>query len=520
MIVNGGMSKFYMVTDRLKEFFGFDPIVALDPDQAVGRGAAVYHYYLHKHEGISDDMKMLGDAEVSQTAEGRRLATSRRAIEWGSNILNDCLYLGVKNGAVHEIIPTGAKLPYTSAVMTGFSVEPGQNTIVIPIKSRNLDGSYRVIARGTISFKQPYRDGAYVAFRIFMGSNKVINMKAWTSRDVSGCETIEEGASDISIDNSEKTKVKAKLLAPSGSMLQPKHEINNLIQLSQNYERCKSQQEKSALSRRIAASANSICNAGNKNEFAEAVLDALSSVSSEMARQKLFGIARRIGAEWSEYEKRRLASECMDQIIADMNGFLIRGPKVTTNIAAIYTLSICASRDQLRKLDALHGSQKYLQACLYTHAKTRSSLKWLQDKFEEDVNKSKRRLGNNIQFSAYAIGVALRKDGLSKEMLSPDVEGRIVTKLCEVIQMGSLSDAQLTICILALGWICDQRACRSALSGNAIQKTLDTIRGIDDYYPAATVMKHANALKIVTKMVNGELLSVDEEQFLLTKLEE
>ena len=43
VIVNGGMSKFYMITDRLKVFFGFDPIVALDPDQAVARGAAGYH---------------------------------------------------------------------------------------------------------------------------------------------------------------------------------------------------------------------------------------------------------------------------------------------------------------------------------------------------------------------------------------------------------------------------------------------------------------------------------------------
>ena len=45
VIVNGGMSKFYMVINRLREFFGLEPIVALDPDQAVARGAAVYHYY-------------------------------------------------------------------------------------------------------------------------------------------------------------------------------------------------------------------------------------------------------------------------------------------------------------------------------------------------------------------------------------------------------------------------------------------------------------------------------------------
>lgn len=206
VIVNGGMSKFYMVTDRLKDFFGFDPIVALDPDQAVARGAAVYHYYLHKYEEMQDDMKLLGNTdnaadtpaafpkaskERAFTQEKTAPVIPRMAIQWGSNILNDCLYLGVKNGAVHEIIPTGAKLPYTSNVMTGFKVEPGQNTIAIPIKSQNLDGTYRTIANGNISFKQHYYNGAYVAFQIYMGSNKVINMKAWTSKDIAGTEKIE-----------------------------------------------------------------------------------------------------------------------------------------------------------------------------------------------------------------------------------------------------------------------------------------------------------------------------------------
>ena len=80
VLVNGGMSKFYMVTDRLKEFFGFDPIVALDPDQAVARGAAVYHYYLHKYEELQDDMRTVQNAPSSIIG-----------IEWGRNILNDSL---------------------------------------------------------------------------------------------------------------------------------------------------------------------------------------------------------------------------------------------------------------------------------------------------------------------------------------------------------------------------------------------------------------------------------------------
>ena len=49
------------------------------------------------------------------------------AIQWGNSILNDSLYLGVKNGAVHKIIPTGTELPFippftTTASTTTFSI--------------------------------------------------------------------------------------------------------------------------------------------------------------------------------------------------------------------------------------------------------------------------------------------------------------------------------------------------------------------------------------------------------------
>ncbi|MCI8495209.1 MAG: Hsp70 family protein [Lachnospiraceae bacterium] len=534
VIVNGGMSKFYMVTDRLKEFFGFDPIVALDPDQAVARGAAVYHYYLHKYEEMQEDMRMFGDSEETSpikqedlwekntqsnlaTATAPKAAMPMMAIQWGSSILNDSLYLGVKNGAVHMIIPTGAELPYTSPVMTGFRVEPGQSMIAIPIKSQNIDGTYRIIANGNISFKDHYVNGAYVAFMIHMGSNKVITMKAWTSRDEGGKDKIEEGYVEISIDNSERSKIKAKFMAPSGSSLQPKAEVNNMLQLCQNYEKCKNKSEKSSIAKRISACVNSICFAGNKEDFSEVILDALTNVTSEEARQRLFTIARKIGTSWSDSERRRLAIVCMSQISADLHGLFKGGPKVSTNIQAIYTLSICANMDQLSKLSAIHDSTRYLQACLYTHAKTRTDLQWLQEEFERDVSQSIKHLGSNLQFSAYAIGIALRKDGNS--ILSAQAEGRIVKKLCNAILVGNLVSEELTCCILALGWICDQRIHPSEIDKDIIEEALETINSIESYYSASVVMRQERAREVASKMIKGDLLDVEEEQFLLTKLE-
>ena len=535
VIVNGGMSKFYMITDRLKEFFGFEPIVALDPDQAVARGAAVYHYYLHKYEQMQDDMKLVGAEEIVETAsvkervvepvsnivekevEVAKKVIPPMAIQWGNNILNDSLYLGVKNGAVHMIIPTGAELPYTSTVMTGFKIEPGQNKIAIPIKSQNLDGSYRTIANGNISFKQNYPNGAFIAFMIHMGSNKVITMKAWTSKDAGGSKKIEEGYVEISIDNSERSKIKAKFIAPSGAKLQPKAEINNMLQLCQNQERCRQSQEKSNLSKRISNAVSNICNAGNKEEFAGAVLEAFSNTSSEEPRLRLFIIARKLAHTWTESEKKKLATICMTQLNADLHGFSIGGAKVTTNIQAILALSVCGSLEQLSAIATLHEYPRYLQACLYTHAKTRTDLPWLLEEFEKDVNQILQNFGSNLQFSSYAIGVALRKDGI--RILSAEAEEKVVKNLCKVIRTGSLKLEELICCILALGCICDQRQQETEMRRTVINEALEVIGEIDSYYTVLTTMKCEKAREVVKKMIDGDCLNEEEEQFLLTKLE-
>lgn len=516
VIVNGGMSKFYMITDRLKGFFGFEPIVALDPDLSVARGAAVYHYYLHKYDEMQDDMRILGEMEKGEQAR----PAPHHVIEWGKNILNDSLYLGVKNGAVHKIIPTGAEIPYTSDKMTGFKIEPGQNKIAIPIKSRNLDGSYRIIANGNISFREHYANGAYVTFEICLGINRVLTMKAWTSQDQEGTERIEEGYAQIAIDNNERSKIKAKFMAPSGSVLQPKAEVNNILQLCHNYEKSRNKQEKSTLAKRLNVCVNSICSASNKKDFAGIILEVLDSTASEASKQRLFIIARKIAHAWDEAEKKRLARACMSQLKADLEGSFIGGPKVSTNIQAIYTMSVCADAQQLGELGALHGSSKYLQACLYAHGKTQTAIPWLLEEFEQDWGRAMKHYGNNLQFSAHAIGAALRRaDGQGED---PKIREEVAGKLCRVIRSGNLTKEELGCCILALGWICDRRngsAQEEDVQAGVIADALDALAGLESFYPILVTLKCDKAKQIAVKMIQGDLLDEEEEEFLLTKLE-
>lgn len=534
VIVNGGMSKFYMVTDRLKEFFGFEPIVALDPDQAVARGAAVYHYYLHKYEEMQDDMKLV-DAEtaLSSTEEDTAFqegivkkstkAVPQMAIQWGNNILNDSLYLGMRNGAVSEIIPTGADLPYTSTDKIGFRIEAGQNSISVPIKSRNLDGTYRTISTGSIMFSGKYTKGAYVAFKIHMGSNKVITMRAWTSTDKEGKEKIEECDTKIAIDSSERSNIKGKFSAPSGAILQPEAEIHTMLQLCQNQQNGKKKEsgkkkDKGSLSKRIASSVENICNAGNKEDFAEPVLKALETeLNNEEVRQRLFFIARKIGVDWKESERRRLAGMCMDQINGDLYYYSSHGPRISTNQQAIYALEMCGSFEQLNKLTPLHEYDKYLQPCLHAHAKTRTQLNWILEKFEEDIEQVKNGFGSHIQNTARAVGIALRKDG--QMVLSVEEERKIVKKLCNIIYSGKLNEEELICCILALGNICDQRQMETMFENELILDVLDVIHNVEDYCKVTAGIKCKSPKEVAAKMIQGEQLNEEEEQLLLTKLE-
>ena len=512
VIVNGGMSKFYMVTERLEKFFGFKPIEALDPDQAVARGAAVYHYYLHKYDEIKDNMRIIGEEEGNEKVNDERVKTrplnSYMPIEWGKSILNDSLYLGVKNGGVHKIIPTGAELPYKSEVMTGFQINPGQNMIAIPIKSRNLDGTYRIIANGNIIFKNKYPDGAYVAFEIYMNNNKVITMKAWTSNDTNGLEKIEEGYVEINIDNNESSNIKTKIIAPSGSKLQPKDEINNMLQLCKNYERCRNKPTGINIAKKIKSSVKNICNAQNKEDFAEVILKALDESSSQEEKQRLFVIARKIGYTWKDAEKRKLVNCCMLQLRSELLGITDNGPKISTNNQAIYTLSVCANENDMEKLSALHNNSKYYQSCLYSHAKTKTDVYWLKQQLENDIKKVMKRRQSNLQFTSYAMGIALRKD--ESNVLNLSWEENIVKQLKDAIKSKNLTHEELVNCVISLGLICDNR--QNNYEPHKFDDVIDTIEGVDS-------TKCMKAKEVAIKMIKGEILNSEEEAFLLTKLE-
>lgn len=530
VIVNGGMSKFYMVTDRLREFFGLEPIVALDPDQAVARGAAVYHYYLHKYaKQMQEDMRMVGaEAPALQPLPGKAAAPKaaaaavqqRAAIEWGKNILNDSLYLGMRDGAVQELVAGGIDLPYQSDYIKGFQLLPDKAEIAIPIKRRTFGDTYQTIGNGHLKLEHGYKDGAYVAIRVLMGSNKVLSMEMLLSSDVDMHQILEKKTAEIVIggDNPDAPATKLKFNPPAGTKLNVHNELHGLQTLCERKSTAKGNVQKDVINK-LSQRTSSIAAAGNKAEFARPLLEMLCYTNNDELRLRLFTIARKHVAYWTEQQRQSLARECLNQLQGVLQGFPCYGLKINVNIQAIYTLGCCGSKEQVAKMQPLAAENRYYTASLYALGKSRVAGSFVQEVFQRDAYCESNKC--NLQVTAHALGMALRlEDGGRAAGLDVD---QAVKDLCFIINNRTVLDvnysSEIVCCLIALAYACDQRFGGNTVSAASMELARQTLANLNRNYSTEVMMRLAKAAGVAYKMLDGESLSEDEEEFLLKKLE-
>lgn len=529
VIVNGGMSKFYMVTDRLREFFGLEPIVALDPDQAVARGAAVYHYYLHKYaKQMQEDMRMVGAAAPAlQPLPGKAAAPKaavaavqqRPAIEWGKNILNDSLYLGMRDGAVQELVASGTELPYQSDYIKGFQLLPDKAEIAIPIKRRTFGDTYQTIGNGHLKLEHGYKDGAYVAIRVLMGSNKVLSMEMLLSSDADMRCIMEQKTAEIVIggDNTNAPVTRLKFNPPAGTRLNVYNELHGLQTLCERKYMVKGDAQKDVINK-LSQRTSSISSAGNKDEFARPMLEMLCYSNNDELRTRLFVIARKHAVYWTDQQRQQLARECLNQLQGMLQGFPCGGPKTNVNIQAVYTLACCGSPEQVAKVQRLANDNRFYAAVLYALGKSRVAGSFVQNELEQDAYCANSKC--NLQVTAHALGMALRMDGGRAPGL--DVN-RAVKDLCFILNNRVVLDVNysgdIVCCLIALGYACDQRFAGNTCSAASLALAKQTMANLNRNYSSEIMMRLAKAITVVYKMIEGQCLSRDEEEFLLKKLE-
>lgn len=291
VILNGGMSKLYLVKDRIKKFFNLEPITTANPDLSVANGAAVY-------------------AAIKEIYHLQNRITIKRHVQ------NDDLYLGLSAGANDLLISTGDELPYTKQI-EGYRIVPGTQSIEIPIKRGEESGEPQTIARGVIAFKDGDRTSADLKIEANFDQTGLLAIKAFLYNQA-GVQ-IESGTVEFAIGAPmEKSRGGGRIIPVSGAKLIPANEIDALKNLySDKYKsKGRSWQERNRnRQNQIESRMETILNCGNPEDFEEVVLERLSEHNELEFRTQLYKIILKFASFWSERGVKQLKEEAQKDII-------------------------------------------------------------------------------------------------------------------------------------------------------------------------------------------------------------
>lgn len=302
VILNGGMTKFYGVKERIEKFFGFRALITADPDLAVARGGVYYHYCLHKYQ-----------IHRSQNLSDRDFSGKRAVFNTGT-IMNDDVNIGLRGQYVSRLIQAGTRLPYNSGEITGrffISSQNGGETDCIPLdlflgrgQTKNLPN--RRIARRMIRFSKSYPSGTPVSLNIDVDQMRMMTVEAWITGQPKQSAVIEidtTGSPNIPLE-----KTGGRLNVSELLDLNAKGELNEIRML---YEQIKTSRKKENLYNRINERIEQIGRAKNPEDFFEPLMAmAQNCYQNELLLGYLYNIAQKLCGGFTSGQKNRLEKLC------------------------------------------------------------------------------------------------------------------------------------------------------------------------------------------------------------------
>ena len=300
VILNGGMTKFYLIQKRLREFFGFEPLTTSDPDLSVARGAVYYHYCLHKYNVRKLEepgTPEAADTTVSKPVSGIAFNTS--------TILNDTINLGLRGEYVSRLIPAGTELPYKSEeIRDKYKLDKATNSLGIEMflgrgSTKNLPN--RRIATRTVKFDKSYPADTPISFQIYINSMRMMTMEAWITGRPETKKTMEMDMASL-----KRTAKTTKNIGTVEKMrLNAKSELNELKAMSDRNRNKLGHELNPELSRRL----ETIGQASNPEDFFAPCMDiARSCKQSDLMFAYIYMIAGMFKDGWTDSQRKQVLS--------------------------------------------------------------------------------------------------------------------------------------------------------------------------------------------------------------------
>lgn len=503
VILNGGMSRLYLIEERLERFFGMHPIKVSDPDKSVAQGAAVYHYYLHRnddalyqHQTFLEEQKRLANKPIFQDVTPQTQSYS--LIRSVGSVLGETLYLGLKGGAVKQIAESGQDLPFCSGRISGFSIEAGQDHLLIPIKEAS-GKTYQTIASGYIKCPQTYRTSMPVSIQFLLRRGGILSFEAW----IDGRRA---GSTNIVLGDKEESRRGKAILPPEGTRLIVANEISAFKQDISNLKRAKTQFQKQTGKTRLQTRKKTLLSCGNPEEFSTALIQCLRDESADVMQMNLLPIARRFCTYWTEDERKSLSRICMMDLDNELNGWSASGFGVSANIEAIQTVGVCGVMKDCEKLIVLRDNPKYRNALLFAFSRAGIMLDWIHEQFIDDVDKR-----GSLQDSLRALGLSFYN---LREPIAELKEEIIAEDVLELIDSSACTKNELSIAFATIGIVCTES---KELSEDVKKEAVMLLKQLDGLYPDDYLQYTAKAHSAALRMIENK--QPEDEAYLLGLLQ-
>ena len=252
VVLNGGMTYFPLIKQRLDEFFGMECITTLNGDLSVAKGAAFFHYCMHAY-GV-------GDVTLEEIVP--------------REIMNSSLSFGLDGSYIARFADAGITLPYrTGLISDKFYMSAQNNKVKVDIysgegKFKNLPNE--IIYRKVFYLGKNYPEGTVIDFDVEIDELRQLRLKMYVNNEY-GKEYLLETKAHSNIEKDDKSA--AKLVSKMPTMVLPDNDINLIADLRKNNK--KNQSVNNRCNNIIAR----LCNAINSQDVCTSVLKKLDLIS-------------------------------------------------------------------------------------------------------------------------------------------------------------------------------------------------------------------------------------------------
>lgn len=551
VILNGGMSKFFPVIERVKNFFGKEPITLNDPDMSVAKGAAIYHYYLHKYniaahiesiapvkvnEKLPEAVTPQNDVEVKATAPGTLIATNKTTTAYnhvGQNffnkrILNDTLNLEVRGGFMFPIAKAGTNLPFVSENLEILSLPKDGDCIRLPLyygSGKKAEFPNRKIAERILTFPRTYAADTPISLQVSINQLNIISIRTWVTGKNEELGSVSMGVGDMAR-NQKATNKKKPVLANSsvGIDVDFHNQCAHLYNLCQRLQKIQKQGKKATAIRndttkQIREVVKRMKIALNGSEAGSEINNAIECFhQNPIFFSHILGVGAKLAPLWDDDNRQEFRKRCralLEMVLANVPYYSIRD----YHMQAINALTnINDPNDILLLENLLLLSDKSFPSCAAIalgkmQADPTLLIKQVMDLTLMDIQK--------LLSHTWAIGkLCSREMDIFNNM---EMLQNVAEKCINLLDYKQIKNPSIiNNLVYALGELCDTRDIVSNPLPNEIilkaKQKIETLRYNIIY--TKLELQCINKINLALKMIKGEMLSETDNAQLLALRED